>query len=301
MQNYSWNDTVANLTLMALGSSSPEILLSVIEICGNNFLAGDLGPGTIVGSAAFNLLCITAICVVAIEGNEIRRIKNFKVFLVTAGWSVFAYLWLYITLVKFTPDEVTVWEAVITFLSFPVLVVTSYMAEKNFFMKVNASDEEVQSLSDMSVWQRKKMFEDPTVSADEVLQYTKEIGDRTDLTDDEKAKLMAARILKGKEKSRIHYRINGVRQLTGGRRTEMELPSHLEKLIKEEEQFESQHSKDEMNISFRGNTFIKDLSDGGKKSVIEFGASSYAVLENEQVCRVIIERYGKLDQEVTFK
>jgi hypothetical protein len=34
---------------MALGSSSPEILLSVIEICGNNFLAGDLGPGTIVG------------------------------------------------------------------------------------------------------------------------------------------------------------------------------------------------------------------------------------------------------------
>jgi solute carrier family 8 (sodium/calcium exchanger) len=63
---------------MALGSSSPEILLSVIEICGNGFLAGDLGPGTIVGSAAFNLLVISAICVVAIEGTEIRRIKNFK-------------------------------------------------------------------------------------------------------------------------------------------------------------------------------------------------------------------------------
>ena len=38
---------------MALGSSSPEILLSVIEICGNNFLAGDLGPGTIVGKHFF--------------------------------------------------------------------------------------------------------------------------------------------------------------------------------------------------------------------------------------------------------
>ena len=48
-----WNDTVANLTLMALGSSSPEILLSIIEICGNNFLAGDLGPGTIVGKLHF--------------------------------------------------------------------------------------------------------------------------------------------------------------------------------------------------------------------------------------------------------
>lgn len=29
-----WNPTVANLTLMALGSSAPEILLSIIEIVG---------------------------------------------------------------------------------------------------------------------------------------------------------------------------------------------------------------------------------------------------------------------------
>ena len=41
-----WNDTVANLTLMALGSSSPEILLSIIEIVGNRFESGELGPGT---------------------------------------------------------------------------------------------------------------------------------------------------------------------------------------------------------------------------------------------------------------
>jgi hypothetical protein len=42
-----WNDTVANLTLMALGSSAPEILLSVIEIVLNDMLAGSLGPSTI--------------------------------------------------------------------------------------------------------------------------------------------------------------------------------------------------------------------------------------------------------------
>lgn len=30
-----WNDTVANLTLMALGSSAPEILLAIIEIISN--------------------------------------------------------------------------------------------------------------------------------------------------------------------------------------------------------------------------------------------------------------------------
>lgn len=120
---------------MALGSSSPEILLSIIEIVGNNFLAGDLGPGTIVGSAAYNLLMISAICVIAIEGGEVRRIKNYKVFITTALYASFAYIWLYIVLVIFTPDEVTLWEAVITFLAFPILVVNSYMAEKNFFLK----------------------------------------------------------------------------------------------------------------------------------------------------------------------
>ena len=37
-----WNATVANLTLMALGSSAPEILLSVIEITTGGFFAGEL-------------------------------------------------------------------------------------------------------------------------------------------------------------------------------------------------------------------------------------------------------------------
>ena len=47
---------------MALGSSAPEILLSVVETFGAGFKAGDLGPSTIVGSAAFNLFIIIAIC-----------------------------------------------------------------------------------------------------------------------------------------------------------------------------------------------------------------------------------------------
>lgn len=38
-----WNDTVSNLTLMALGSSAPEILLSIIEVIAKGFEAGDLG------------------------------------------------------------------------------------------------------------------------------------------------------------------------------------------------------------------------------------------------------------------
>ncbi|KAK7003417.1 sodium/calcium exchanger 3 [Biomphalaria glabrata] len=67
-----WNDTVANLTLLAFGTSAPEILLNVIEICGQNFVAGDLGPGTIVGSAAFNLFIITSLSITCIPDGETR-------------------------------------------------------------------------------------------------------------------------------------------------------------------------------------------------------------------------------------
>ena len=130
-----WNPTIANLSLMALGSSAPEILLSVIEIVGNDFEAGDLGPSTIVGSAAFNLLIITAVCMVSVPSGEVRRIKEIKVFVVTALFSVFAYVWLYITLKVSSPDEVELWEAFITLFLFVVLLVTAYAADKHFWMK----------------------------------------------------------------------------------------------------------------------------------------------------------------------
>lgn len=125
-----WNDTVANLTLMALGSSAPEILLSIIEIVGANFKAGKLGPSTIVGSAAFNLLVITGVCVMAIPNGEVRTIKSLKVFAVTAVCSVFAYVWLVVVLKVHTENVVDLWEAIFTFLLFPILVIVAYMADK---------------------------------------------------------------------------------------------------------------------------------------------------------------------------
>ncbi len=140
-----WNDTVANLTLMALGSSAPEILLSCIEIViKNNFKAGELGPSTIVGSAAFNLLVITAVCVWAIESPSIRRIKAIKVFGVTAFFSIFAYIWLIIILVLISPDYIELWEAVITLILFPIMVILAYIADKDYCSKAGVEDSEVE-------------------------------------------------------------------------------------------------------------------------------------------------------------
>ncbi|KAK2828883.1 hypothetical protein Q5P01_019917 [Channa striata] len=125
-----WNETVSNLTLMALGSSAPEILLSVIEVCGHNFDAGELGPGTIVGSAAFNMFVIIGLCVWVIPDGESRKIKHLRVFFITAFWSIFAYIWLYLILAVISPGIVEVWEAVVTLLYFPVCVILAWIADR---------------------------------------------------------------------------------------------------------------------------------------------------------------------------
>ncbi|XP_077178735.1 sodium/calcium exchanger 3 isoform X3 [Paroedura picta] len=129
-----WNETVSNLTLMALGSSAPEILLSLIEVCGHGFLAGDLGPSTIVGSAAFNMFIIIAICVYVIPDGEIRKIKHLRVFFVTAAWSIFAYIWLYMILAVFSPGVVQVWEGLLTLFFFPVCVILAWIADRKLFL-----------------------------------------------------------------------------------------------------------------------------------------------------------------------
>ncbi|XP_042341190.1 sodium/calcium exchanger 1-like [Plectropomus leopardus] len=125
-----WNETVSNLTLMALGSSAPEILLSVVEVCGHNFNAGELGPNTIVGSAAFNMFVIIGLCVSVIPDGETRKVKHLRVFFVTATWSVFAYTWLYLILAVFSPGVVEIWEGLLTLFFFPLCVGFAYVADR---------------------------------------------------------------------------------------------------------------------------------------------------------------------------
>ncbi|XP_077438256.1 sodium/calcium exchanger 1b isoform X2 [Vanacampus margaritifer] len=125
-----WNETVSNLTLMALGSSAPEILLSVIEVVGHGFDAGTLGPSTIVGSAAFNMFVIIGICVWVVPDGETRKVKHLRVFFVTASWSIFAYIWLYLILSVISPGVVQVWEAMLTFFFFPICVVFAWVADR---------------------------------------------------------------------------------------------------------------------------------------------------------------------------
>jgi len=137
-----WNETVANLSLMALGSSAPEILLAFVEQLGLlaggveidiNSEMGGLGTFTIIGSAAFNLLVITGICIFSPPNGETKRIEQFGVFCTTALWSVFAYVWILIVLKYNTPNTVDFWEALVTFLFFPALILHAWAQDNNWW------------------------------------------------------------------------------------------------------------------------------------------------------------------------
>ncbi|KAK7507593.1 hypothetical protein BaRGS_00001528 [Batillaria attramentaria] len=212
-----WNDTVANLTLMALGSSAPEILLSVIEVVGNEFKAGDLGPGTIVGSAAFNLLVITAVCLISIPAGETRGIKSIKVFVVTSLFCVFAYVWLIIVLVVITPDYVDLWEAIVTFLFFPALVIIAYIFDKDYCSKKAELTEE-EAATEFGLDGKSTLTGHDAVSKEVIADILRKIGKHPDVTEEDEAKIAAALLANEVSHDRMWYRINAVRGISGGHR-----------------------------------------------------------------------------------
>ncbi|XP_052795074.1 sodium/calcium exchanger 2-like isoform X3 [Mya arenaria] len=128
-----WNETVANLTLMALGSSAPEILLATIEniliLAGGHTeeVKDSLGTFTIIGSAAFNLLVITSVCIVSVPKNNVKHIQEFGVFMTTAIWSLLAYVWMLVVVQFITPGVISPWEAWVTLAMMPIFVFMSYM------------------------------------------------------------------------------------------------------------------------------------------------------------------------------
>jgi len=224
---------------MALGSSAPEILLSIIEIIAKNFESGELGPGTIVGSAAFNLLIIIAICVYVIPEGEVRRIKHLRVFFVTATWSVFAYIWLLIILKVTSPGIVDIWEGLVTFLFFPATVITAYIADRRLLIykylsksyRLNKRGHIVEGEANMELGRRisetgLKVFEEEDMN-DEIREFEQSRRDYIQMLRDLRKKhptvetealetLAREEIMTKGPKSRAFYRMQATRKLTSG-------------------------------------------------------------------------------------
>jgi len=260
-----WNDTVANLTLMALGSSAPEILLSCIELLNNNIFTGDLGPATIVGSAAFNLLIITAVCIMAIGGGEVRRINDMSVFAVTGSCSILAYLWLLFILMVTSPDLVEVWEGVLTLLFFPILVAVAFAADRGMF---SGKDKRAETLSPQILA--------TDMDQDELCELIAQIRTEHDveLTDEQVTKLVEKRT--APKPSRAAYRVDASKKMYGAKKSEpMVTPSFV--------------SSSEVT-SVEGET-----SDAVKKqppATVAFSVAKYAVMESKPSVKLEVMRSG---------
>lgn len=64
--------------------------------------------------------------------------------MVTGLFSFFAYIWLLLILRHISPDVVELWEASITFILFPILIVFAYIADRNYFGFLQSKDTESQ-------------------------------------------------------------------------------------------------------------------------------------------------------------
>ncbi len=66
------SDEVAGASLMAIGSSAPELAIALMALFTSGGAHSDVGIGTIVGSAVFNILVITGVSAVVAGGLHIH-------------------------------------------------------------------------------------------------------------------------------------------------------------------------------------------------------------------------------------
>lgn len=305
-----WNETVANLTLMALGSSAPEILLSIIEIIGKNFNAGDLGPSTIVGSAAYNLFVIIALCVLVIPKGEVRKIKHLRVFFVTSTWSVFAYIWLYMILDYISPGVVEPWESFLTFMFFPLTVLTAYIADRRLLIykyigkeyrmnkhgvmvqteadsafEMNGREDNIKSFTDDcgNITEEVRDFEE---ARREYITTLKNLRRKYPQSDLENLEIMAQeQLMNNGPKSRAFYRIQATRKMMGS--------GNIMRKISERAQSDLSEVKAELQ------RVDVDLEEEVGLTKVYFEPGHYTVMENCGEFEMRVVRDGDLTRECT--
>ncbi|KAM6939991.1 sodium/potassium/calcium exchanger 3 [Xenentodon cancila] len=107
------SEDVAGATFMAAGSSAPELFTSVIGVF---ITKGDVGVGTIVGSAVFNILCIIGVC--GFFAGQAVKLSHWALL----RDSIY-YIFSIVALIAFIYDEkVCWWESLVLILMYAIYI-----------------------------------------------------------------------------------------------------------------------------------------------------------------------------------
>ncbi|XP_028744130.1 sodium/potassium/calcium exchanger 4 isoform X2 [Peromyscus leucopus] len=221
------SEDVAGATFMAAGSSTPELFASVIGV----FIThGDVGVGTIVGSAVFNILCIIGVC--GLFAGQVVRLTWWAV----CRDSVYYTLSVVVLIAFIYDEEIVWWEGLVLIILyvFYILIMKYNMKMQTFFttkQKSIANGNPVSSeLEDVK--EKLPYGKTPVVMVDEIMSssppkftfpeaglrimITNKFGPRTRLR-------MASRIIIN-ERQRLINSANGVnsKPLQNGRQENME-------------------------------------------------------------------------------
>uniref|UniRef100_A0A7S3VKC0 Calx-beta domain-containing protein n=1 Tax=Dunaliella tertiolecta TaxID=3047 RepID=A0A7S3VKC0_DUNTE len=283
-----WNWVVANISLMAFGTSAPEILLSIVETLTQlGSKGGQLGASTIVGSAAYNYFLIPGICSAALPAGHFRKLEHVYVFICTALWSVWAYVWVFLVLSVISPGEVEVWEGFVTLAFFPLMVLTAYAVDKKFWLwssgqasippfDLEENPEEDTGAGGQQIGKGYEKGRAPPAGASCTLRTF--------------SSTPGSSIAHPKQKhSILYYRMLTVRHLAGESKTpEMLALSHNP--LKEGTEFHD-HEVGTLSGRFMDRMQKEEAAPEGA-SKLGFSSLHYSVLESQCVARVVVRRSG---------
>ncbi|XP_068410752.1 sodium/potassium/calcium exchanger 4 isoform X2 [Eschrichtius robustus] len=221
------SEDVAGATFMAAGSSTPELFASVIGV----FIThGDVGVGTIVGSAVFNILCIIGVC--GLSAGQVIRLTWWAV----CRDSVYYTLSVIVLMAFIYDEEIVWWEGLVLIILYVFyILIMKYNVKMQAFFTVkqktiangNTVNSELEDVKEEPQYSR-----NPVVMVDEVMSssppkftfpeaglrimITNKFGPRTRLR-------MASRIIIN-ERQRLINSANGVssKPLQNGRHESIE-------------------------------------------------------------------------------
>ena len=117
-QRFKIPSNVAGASLMAMGSSAPELFIAIMALFIAGGAHGDVGIGTIVGSAIFNILVITGASAVARPAIITWHVVVRDVVMYTIS--------LALLIVAFYDGQIVLWEAALFLLVYAAYIVVLF-------------------------------------------------------------------------------------------------------------------------------------------------------------------------------